>query len=40
LKWVKEGVEFIINLDILNLLSWEDIELRACGLKEISVEKL
>jgi len=40
MNWVKEGVNFVINLDVMNLLSWEDIELRACGLKEISVEKL
>lgn len=40
MNWVKEGVNYVINLDVMNLLSWEDVELRACGLKEISVEKL
>jgi hypothetical protein len=37
---VKEGVSSVIDLSILDFLSWEEIELRACGPKDISVDVL
>jgi len=40
MEWVKEGVEYIIKLNILTLLVWEELEVRACGPKEIDVEAL
>ena len=40
MNWVKEGVDFIIDLKILDFLTWEEIELRACGSKDIEVDAL
>lgn len=31
LKWLKEGVTEIIDMNILDMLSWDEIEKRACG---------
>jgi hypothetical protein len=31
MKWLKEGVEAIIDLNILSFLSWDEIEKRGCG---------
>jgi len=40
MKAVKEGVYFVIPLEMLKLLTWEELEIRACGDKIIEVEKL
>ena len=37
---IKEGVNFIIPLNILKLMTWEEIETRACGEKTIEVDAL
>lgn len=39
LKWLKEGVNEVINLDILAMLNWSEVEQRACG-GEIETEAL
>lgn len=31
MKWLKEGIEAILDLNILSMLNWEEIEKRACG---------
>jgi len=40
MKAVKEGVYHIIPLEMLKLLTWEELEIRACGDKIIEIEKL
>ena len=40
MNWVREGVKFVIDIQILSLLTWEDVEIRACGSKEIETEAL
>jgi hypothetical protein len=40
MRWVRAGVEFVISRDILSLLTWEDVETRACGPKVIETEAL
>lgn len=40
MNWVKEGIEFVIDLGILDFLSWDEIELRACGPKDINIDTL
>jgi len=37
---IKEGVNNIIPLDMLKLLTWEEVESRACGDKIIDTDKL
>jgi E3 ubiquitin-protein ligase HERC1 len=37
---VKRGVEFVIKNDVLSFLSWDDVELRACGPKNIEIADL
>jgi len=37
---IKEAVNNIIPLDILKLLTWEEVETRACGDKIIDTDKL
>lgn len=31
MKWIKEGIKEIIDIDILTFLNWDEIEKRACG---------
>jgi E3 ubiquitin-protein ligase HERC1 len=40
IEWVKEGVNYIIPLQILDFLTWEEVELRAVGPKEIESSAL
>lgn len=40
MDWVREGVSFVIDPSILQFLTWEDVELRACGSKDITSEAL
>jgi hypothetical protein len=37
---IKEGVNVIIPLEMLKLLTWDEVETRACGDKIIDTEKL
>lgn len=37
---IKEGIEYVIPFDMLKLLTWEELETRACGDKIIEIEKL
>jgi hypothetical protein len=39
-KAIVEGIDFVIPLDMLKLLTWEELETRACGDKVIEIEKL
>lgn len=39
MKWLKEGISEIIDLNILTFLNWDEIEKRACG-GEIETEVL
>lgn len=40
LDWIKEGFEGVIPLEVISFLSWDDIELRICGPKLVTVEAL
>lgn len=40
MAWLKQGVSHVIDLTILSFLSWEEVELRACGPKDIEVDAL
>jgi hypothetical protein len=31
MKWIKEGMDLIIFPSIVDFVSWQDIEKRACG---------
>lgn len=40
MEWLKEGIHYVIGADILSFLTWEDVELRACGPKDVQTEAL
>lgn len=40
MEWIKEGINHVIDLGIVSLLTWEEIESRACGEKLIEVDQL
>lgn len=40
LKWVKEGINDVVNLKIFQVLTWAELEVRACGRKDIETEQL
>lgn len=40
LKWIKEGMHYIIPETIINLVQWNETEDRCCGMKTLDVEKL
>jgi len=40
IEWVKEGVYIIIPKTILNILEWEEIEIRAAGEKTVNIDTL
>lgn len=40
MKWVQEGVYKIIPKNILNMLAWEEIEVRAAGEKIVDIDVL
>jgi hypothetical protein len=40
MDWVRQGVSHVIEGSVLAFLTWEEVELRACGTKDISTEAL
>jgi hypothetical protein len=40
MNWIKEGIDHVIDLSILQLLDWNAVEIRACGKKEILTSAL
>ncbi len=40
IKAIKEGIEFVIPLQILKVFTWKQVEIRATGNKSISIDKL
>jgi hypothetical protein len=40
MDWVREGVSYVVDIQVLSFLNWEDVELRACGPKDIDLEVL
>ena len=40
MKSIKEGIEYVIPLDLLAFFTWEEIEARCCGDKVVDIEKL
>jgi E3 ubiquitin-protein ligase HERC1 len=38
--WLKEGIDYVVALDLLTFLTWEELEIRACGPKDIDLEVL
>ena len=39
-EWIREGFEFIVPIDVMNFLNWEDVERRVCGPREITTEAM
>jgi hypothetical protein len=39
-KAIKEGIDYVIPLNILKLLDWKMVEIRATGSKSLDIEKL
>lgn len=37
---IKEGIDYVIPLSMLNLLTWDELESRACGDKGVDIVKL
>ena len=41
MEWIKQGFNYVLmQKDILKLFTWEEIERKVCGSKEISVNQL
>lgn len=40
MNWVIEGMSHVIEPKILTFLTWQEIEVRACGPREITTEAL
>jgi len=40
MEWVKQGVSYVLDMSVLSFLTWEDVELRACGPKDIQTAAL
>lgn len=40
MEWVRRGVSYVIDLPILAFLTWEEVEIRACGRKDIEIDDL
>lgn len=38
MEWIREGVDFVVDLKIFMLLTYEDVAIRACGPPEVKVE--
>lgn len=40
MDWLREGVAHVIDPQVLSFLAWDDVELRACGPKDIDIDAL
>lgn len=40
MNWLKEGIAPVLDLQILTFLTWEEVELRACGPKDVDTDAL
>ena len=41
MEWIKQGFDHVLmQMDILNIFTWEEIERKVCGSKEVSVNQL
>ena len=40
MNWIKDGINYVIDLSILQYLTWDALEVRACGKKEILTAQL
>lgn len=40
MKAIREGINFVIPITIVKMLSWKMIETRATGSKSLDIEKL
>lgn len=40
MKWIKEGVQLIIDLNIMSMLNWEEVEVRSAGEKIVDINVL
>lgn len=40
MDWVRRGVTYVIDLSVMAFLTWEEIEIRACGRKDIEIPDL
>lgn len=40
MDWLKQGVSYVLDVSILSFLTWDEVELRACGAKDIETAAL
>ena len=40
MAWVKEGVRLIIDMNIMSMLNWEEVEVRSAGEKIVDINVL
>jgi len=40
MDWLRQGVTHVVDLSVLAFLTWDEVELRACGPKDIDLEAL
>lgn len=40
MEWIKRGVTYVIDLSVLAFLTWEEVETRCCGRKDIEIDDL
>lgn len=40
MKWVREGVQLIIDMNIMSMLNWEEVEVRSAGEKIVDIDVL
>ena len=40
MAWVREGVRLIIDMNIMSMLNWEEVEVRSAGEKIVDIEVL
>ena len=38
--WVKEGVQLIVDMNIMSMLNWEEVEVRSAGEKTVNIDVL
>jgi hypothetical protein len=40
MSWIKEGIRLIIDMNIMSMLSWEEVEVRSAGEKIVDINVL
>lgn len=40
IRWIREGVQLIIDMNIMSMLNWEEVEVRSAGEKVVDINIL